>query len=143
MEKHEAQKTGIDFTSSFRLLLDVAEKIHNLGNQISSMNFADDRNYLSENEISELKNYKDEYDGLVEKNSFLFQKLEKEHWDEMKQFYGEVIELLKKQKEKSEKESFEEIILKSLIDFFEDRFCKRDPKYDIWWALSVSRKYLV
>lgn len=117
----------------------LSSKMQDCSNEITGLEFADERSYLSGSDVDKLHRYKKEYEEASRIAEFRLQVIRARHHDDLNLYLNNVIEhisLLEKQflGKNDEKSRLDIKILEDLIVQIEDVKQDVPPRYSVWWV---------
>lgn len=127
----------------------LSEKVQNLSNELSGLEFADERGYLTDPDRDRLKLYKEQLDEARKIASERLKAIREKHGDLFGRHLQAVTDLINSayqdlEAQNDESSSYDRAILKDLLSNIRDIQQNRPPRYSIWWVFfyigSVLRR---
>ncbi len=137
----------MDFRSILFNIYFLSEKIQNFSNEISGLEFADERGHLGDSEVDRLRVYNDSLDKMKIIAEARLQTARERHHDEFLRHLDDVIERVAAFRDHLRGKN--ETKLKSDIDMLEDLIVHvrdirqgREPTYSVWWVFFYIQSVL-
>lgn len=137
----------MDFRSVLFDIYYLSGKIQYFSNEITGLEFADERGYLSDSEIDRLRLYKDSFEDARKIASLRLQTARGKHHDDFLKHLDDVIERVAASRDQLKLKNDSRLnpdinMLEDLIVHIRDIRQDREPKYSIWWVFYYIQSVL-